>query len=630
MCGIAGIFDVRATRLIDGRVLDRMTDVQSHRGPDERGIYLEPGVALGHRRLAIIDIVSGQQPMFTDDGNVGVVFNGQIYNYKAVREELKGFGYRFSTNSDTEIIGYAWKQWRERCVERFRGMFAFAVLDRLTSQLFIARDRIGIKPLHYSLLDDGTLIFASELKGLTVHPDFDKMLNPRAIEDYFAFGYIPDPKCIYQNAAKLLAGHTLTITRGKPVPSSRCYWDVEVEEREEVPDCLAAQQLIDRLSEAVDMRLMSEVPIGAFLSGGVDSSAIVALMAGLTQDRVKTCSIGFSESQFDETDYARRIAERYGTDHNTERVNSSDVGLVKHLDGIYDEPFADSSAVPTYRLCELARKHVTVALSGDGGDECLAGYRRYLMHVNEERVRRLLPHWLRKSVFAPLGAIYPKADWAPRVLRAKYTLEALSMDSVAAYFHSVSVFSNNQRKRLFQHDFAASLDGYEASEVLRGHAEYKKIKDPLTEIQYLDLKTYLPGDILTKVDRASMAHSLEVRVPILDHHLVNWMFGLPKKQKLCGSSGKHILKSALQGRIPDDILYREKKGFSVPLADWFRGELKSFVEDNVLGTKMRECGIFDSRYLGELVNQHFSGVRDNSPYIWPLVMYSSFLQKLEP
>ena len=626
MCGLAGIFDTRAERPIDVEVLGRMTDIQTHRGPDERGIFVTDGVGLGHRRLSIIDVENGQQPMLTDDRTVAVVFNGQIYNYRSVRDELERAGHRFKTNSDTEIIGYAWKEWREACVERFRGMFAFALWDKQRKQLFLARDRIGIKPLYYTLLSSGLLLFSSELKGIMAHPDFDRTVDPKAVEDYFAYGYIPDPKSVFRNTYKLPPGHWLSAAYGQPVPEPTAYWDVTVGDPEPVDEHEAAEKLVSLLSEAIDMRLMSEVPIGAFLSGGVDSSAVVALMAGLTPERVKTCSIGFDEASHDESEYANQMARLYQTDHSVEKVRSDAVGLVDKLAAIYDEPFADSSAMPTYRLCGVAREKVTVALSGDGGDECLGGYRRYLMHLNEERVRRRLPLWLRQCAFGALGKIYPKADWAPRIFRAKYTLQALGMDSVSAYFHSVSVFSDGMRKQLFSDDFRTSLSGYGASQVLRELADKKGIDDPLAEIQYLDIKTYLPGDILTKVDRASMAHSLEVRVPMLDHCVVDYAIGLPRNLKMKGSSGKHILKVALEDRVPEDILYRPKMGFSVPLAQWFRGSLRDVVSETLLGGQMQESGVFNNWYLSKLVRQHQSGVRDNSTLIWPLLVFGATMQ----
>ena len=399
-----------------------------------------PGVGLGHRRLSIIDVSNGHQPMYTNAGDLVVVYNGEIYNYRAIRAELLVRGYSFETNSDTEVILQAWNEWEEKCVEKFRGMFVFALYDRRRQTLFLARDRLGIKPLYYSILNDGLLIFASELKGLLPQPGLERELDPQAVDDYFAYGYIPDPKSIFKGVHRLPAGSTLKIVRNQPVPEPKFYWDVEFAVNGHRSEEDISSELLERLKEAVKIRLLSEVPLGAFLSGGVDSSAVVAMMAELSDEPVNTCSISFGDPRFNESGYAAEIARSFGTNHYSEEVDSSDIALVDQLMDFYDEPFADASAVPTFRLCQLARQRVTVALSGDGGDENLAGYRRHRMHMNEERVRRMLPRAVRSPLFGLLGQIYPKADWAPRVFRAKYTLQALGMDSISAYFHSVSVF----------------------------------------------------------------------------------------------------------------------------------------------------------------------------------------------
>jgi asparagine synthase (glutamine-hydrolysing) len=387
--------------------------------------------------------------------------------------------------------------------------------------------------------------------------------------------------------------------------------------------------LIRRLREAVKMRLIAEVPLGAFLSGGVDSSAVVAMMAGLSSDPVKTCSISFGDPRFNESDYAAQVATRYHTDHRVEAVDPDDFELVDRLAYLYDEPYADSSALPTYRVCELARRQVTVALSGDGGDENFAGYRRYRWHTCEERLRSLLPLPLRRVVFGFLGRVYPKADWAPKVLRAKSTLEALARDNVEGYFHSVSILGDPLRQQLFSTDFRRQLQAYQAVEVLREHARRAPTDHPLSLVQYLDMKTYLVGDILTKVDRASMAHALEVRVPLLDDHaLVEWISGLPPIWKLRGREGKYLFKKALRPYLPDAILYRPKMGFAVPLASWFRGPLRERLQEAVLGKVMTESGFFNLTFLRQLIDQHQSGRRDNSAALWTLLMFEAFLRRL--
>ncbi|WP_290653784.1 XrtA/PEP-CTERM system amidotransferase [Aquisalimonas sp.] len=625
MCGLVGIMDTRGRANPARELLHRMNETQHHRGPDEGGLHEGAGIGLGHRRLSIIDLSSGQQPLYNEDHTVVVVYNGEIYNFQALAKELARLGHTFRTHCDTEVIVHAWEEWGERCVERFRGMFAFALWDERRETLFLARDRLGIKPLYYALLGDGTLIFGSELKSLTAHPQLDRELDPYAVEEYFGFGYVPEPRTIYKQARKLPPGHTLTIRRGRPMPESREYWDVQFAPTE-IDEADARTELIERLREAVDIRMIAEVPLGAFLSGGVDSSAVVAMMAGLSQDPVNTCSISFGDPAFDEAAYAQIVAQRYGTRHRVEQVSADNFSLVDRLAGLYDEPYADSSAMPTYEVCRLARKDVTVALSGDGGDENLAGYRRYRFHRQEERLRNGLPLGLRQSVFGALGRVYPKADWAPRVFRAKATFQAFARDTVEGYFHNISVLNDGQRQALYGERFRRELQGYHAAEVLRRHDRKAPKDDPLSRVQYLDLKTYLADDILTKVDRASMAHSLEVRVPILDHHLVQWMAGLPSSLKLRGGEGKHVFKRALEPYLPQDVLYRQKMGFAVPLASWFRGPLRERVRRAVTGPAMLDSGFFDPAYLRLVVDQHQSGRRDNSAMLWSLLMFDAFLR----
>jgi asparagine synthase (glutamine-hydrolysing) len=628
MCGIVGIVDARGKREIDRELLSRMNESQHHRGPDEGGIHVEPGVGFGHRRLSIIDLSSGQQPLFNEDHSVVVTYNGEIYNFPELMDELIKLGHTFRTHCDTEVIVHAWEQWGERCVERFRGMFAFGVWDRNKQTLFVARDRLGVKPLYYAMLDDGMFIFSSELKALLAHPGLDRQIDPRAIEDYFAYGYVPEPKTIFTSALKLPPGHTLTLRAGGQ-PEVKQYWDVPFTPHGPISDEQAQEELISRLREAVDIRMVAEVPLGAFLSGGVDSSGVVAMMAGLMNEPVNTCSISFGDPKFNESEYAKKVAERYGTAHHVEQVDKDDFDLIDTLAALYDEPFADSSAIPTYRVCELARKRVTVALSGDGGDENLAGYRRYRWHMYEERLRSTIPLAARKPIFGTLGQLYPKADWAPKVFRAKSTFEALARDSVEGYFHTVSIMNDKMRQRLFSDDFKGKLNGYHADSVLQQHAENCPSEDPLSLVQYLDLKTYLVGDILTKVDRASMAHALEVRVPLLDHKLVEWMSGLPPSMKLRGTEGKYIFKKGLEKYLPEDILYRDKMGFSVPLASWFRGPLRQRIRDALLGETLARTGIFDPAFLEEMLEHHQSGRRDYSAPLWTLLMFESFLRNLD-
>ncbi len=626
MCGITGIFDTRGRRDIDRDVLHRMNESQLHRGPDEGGLHVEPGVGLGHRRLSIIDLSTGQQPLYNEDKSVCVVFNGEIYNYQELIPELQALGHVFHTRSDTEVIVHAWEAWGAACVDRFRGMFAFALWDRNRETLFLARDRLGVKPLFYALLDDGTFLFGSELKAILAHGGLKRDIDPLAVEEYFALGYVAEPRSIFRQARKLPPANTLLLRRGQPMPEPRQYWDVRFSLDARIGDEEACHELQRRLTESIRLRMISEVPLGAFLSGGVDSSAVVAMMAGLSPEPVNTCSIAFSDPAFNEAAFAQKVADRYKTNHFVDMVESDDFDLIDTLARLYDEPYADSSAIPTYRVCQLARKHVTVALSGDGGDESFGGYRRYWLHMMEEKMRSALPLGLRRPLFGMLGRLYPKADWAPRMFRAKTTFEALARTSVEAYFHSVSVIRNQIRSQLYSPSFRTELGGYNALEVFNRHAAKAGTDDPLALIQYIDLHTYLIGDINTKVDRASMAHSLEVREPLMDHPLVEWLATLPTSLKMRGSEGKYLLKKAMEPHLPRDIMYRPKMGFSVPLARWFRGPLRQRVRDELLGGPILETGWFNRDAIRTIVEQHESGIRDHSTPIWVMLMFDAFLR----
>ncbi|MGD2064252.1 MAG: amidotransferase 1, exosortase A system-associated [Nitrospirota bacterium] len=627
MCGIAGIFHVhQRDRTVDAALLQRMTDSIAHRGPDDSGFHAAPGVGLGHRRLSIIDLAGGHQPIYNEDETVAVVFNGEIYNFLDLIPELQSLGHRFRTRSDTEVIVHAWEEWGEACVTRFRGMFAFALWDAPRRTLFLARDRLGIKPLFHARLADGTVIFGSELKALLCHPELRRTIDPRGVEDFFAFGYVPEPRTILDGVAKLPPAHTLTVTaEGERLA---CYWQLGFEDERPIEEGEAMEELIARLRDAVHIRLIAEVPLGAFLSGGVDSSAVVALMAGLSETPVTTCSISFGDPAYNEAAFARQVAERYATDHHEHRVEPDAFGLVDRLAELYDEPFADSSALPTYHVCELARRHVTVALSGDGGDENLAGYRRYRWDRDENRLRAVLPQGMRGPLFGLLGRLYPKADWAPKILRAKATFQSLARTPLEGYAHSVGILADDLRQRLFTPALRADLHGYRAVDSFREHFDAAPTDDPLSRIQYVDLKTYLVGDILTKVDRASMAHALEVRVPILDHLVVEWLATVPSRLKLRGREGKYIFKKALEPLVPHDVLYRPKMGFTVPIEKWFRSELRGEVEATLLGDRLAASGYFEPRFLARVVREHTRGIRNFTPLIWSLIMFDAFLRRV--
>ena len=629
MCGLAGIVLANRGDRANEKILLAMRDAQLHRGPDEAGLYFGKGVGLGHRRLSIIDLSHGQQPMVDEAAGLALVYNGELYNFMALKAELEHQGVTFASNSDTEVLLRAWQHWGEACLTRLVGMFAFAVWDMRAQRIHLARDPIGIKPLYYGLTRSGDLVFASELKGLLVHPDVERRIDPRALEDYLALGYVPDPKCIYYGIFKLPPGYWLSWRAGEPEPVPHQYWDVPFQVDSSMGLNDAALELRRLLDDSVAGQMVSDVPLGAFLSGGVDSSAVVASMCRIAHGPVNTCSIGFDHSGFDETAYARQVAQHLHTQHFEERVGSQDYDLLDTLAGVYDEPFADSSALPTWRVCQLARKHVTVALSGDGGDENFAGYRRYRLHAWESGLRARLPLSLRKPMFGLLGSLYPKADWAPRPLRAKTTLQALARDDVEAYFHSVSTTSAALRQQLYSTSYKRELQGYSALEVFRSHARRAPTDHPLSLAQYLDFKTQLPGDILTKVDRASMAHSLEVRVPLLDHRLVAWASSLPPELKLKNGTGKYLFKKMLEPDLPHDVLYRTKMGFSVPLAAWLRGPLAKQARRALLSGAVAECGYFKPSTLEALVQQHASNRRDHGETLWKLLMLDAFLRRLQ-
>ncbi len=626
MCGISGIFNILQASPIDKNILQTINNTQSHRGPDDEGYFIDLHVGLAHRRLSIIDLSGGHQPVFNETESVCVVFNGEIYNFKPLVIELSELGHQFKTLSDTEVIVHAWEEWGVNCVERFQGMFTFALWDIQQQQLFIARDRLGKKPLYYTQTQKGQFIFGSELKVLLAHPDIDKTLRHEMAEEYLMYGYIPDPYTAYKNIFKLNPAHYLLLSPGSNINPIQ-YWDLPTPQTtmswEETQD-----SLIEQLKEAVQIRMLADVPLGAFLSGGVDSSAIVAMMAQLQDDPINTCAIGFNEKSFDETEYANQLAHRYNTNHISKIVSAEDdYDLIDSLTDVYDEPFADSSALPTYRVCQLARESVKVALSGDGGDEVFAGYRRHRLQLAEENLRSKLPYSFRKPVFGTLGKLYPKADWAPQFLRAKTTFQSLAMNTVEAYANTMSRLRADQRNLLFKSDYLKQLNGYSGLEIIKQHAKNTPTDDPLKLIQYLDIKTWLPGDILTKIDRASMANSLETRAPLLDHQLIEWAFSIQSSDNIRGNQGKYAFKKALEPYVDENILYRPKMGFSIPLSDWFRGPLKEKLEHNVLSEKMFDCGYFEPTSLKKLVSEHTSGRSNHSDALWCLLMFAQFLNR---
>ena len=628
MCGLAGLFHLETPKPVSPERVRAMIDAQAHRGPDGSGVWTAPGVGLGHLRLSIIDVAGSPQPMSTDDGHLTIIYNGEVYNYEEIRSELRGLGHSFRTAGDTETILLGYRQWGAGVLGRLNGMFAFAIHDAKSNSLFLARDRFGVKPLHYVTLADGSIAFSSELKGLLANPAVRREPDLTAVEDYFALGYVPDDACIVSGVKKLGGGHYLHLHLGKPLPAPVQWWDIDFSKRAKGSVADLEAEMRDRLRAAVTSRMVADVPLGAFLSGGVDSSTVVAFMAEASKTAVQTCSIGFDQTALDETAYADQIAKRFATDHRKRRVGSEDYQAIDTLVAAFDEPFADASALPTWRVCQLARETVTVALSGDGADEAFAGYRRYKFQTAEERVRGILPSGLRAGVFGTLANIYPKADWAPRPLRAKSTFQSLARDGNEAYARSVGVIPAEVRHGFYGDGFARALGGHRAEDRYVKAMANAPVRDALDRAQYADLKIWLPGDILTKVDRTSMAVSLEAREPLLDHRLVEFAATLPVSMRIRRGEGKWLMKKAMEGHLPNDILYRQKMGFVTPISAWFRGPLASVANDLITKSRLAESGWFDMAALGKMAADHKAGISDHGRLLWQLVMLERSLGRL--
>ena len=543
------------------------------------------------------------------------MLNGEIYNYLELHDDLIKRGHRFSTHSDTETIVHLYEEYGEECFARLRGMFAIALWDSREHKLLLARDRVGKKPLYYAA-DAKRILFGSELKCLLATHSLPRDIDTQALSDYFSLGYVPAPKTIYRAARKLLPGHYL-VASAKGVRIER-YWDISfnhVENRSEEEWC---EILRHQLCEVTRMRLMSEVPLGAFLSGGVDSSAVVAMMAKIMRRPVTTCSIGFEEQEYDESAFARKVSEQFNTDHHEQIVRPNALDVLNKLVWHYDEPFADSSAIPTYYVSQVARRYVTVALGGDGGDENFAGYRRYYFDHMENQMRGFIPAPIRSAVFGPLGRLYPALAWAPRFLRGKATFQSLARAPLEGYFNSISIFRPGEKSNLFTKDFRQSLNGYDAIDVLQQYYDRADTPDLLSRIQYVDMKTYLTDDILAKVDRASMAVSLEVRAPLLDHKLMETVATIPATLKLSGREGKYIFKKAMAPILKSEILDRRKQGFAVPLDRWFRQDLKDLTYEALFST---DDGILDRAFLKNIWDQHQKGTYDRSAHLWSVLMF---------
>ncbi|GBC59248.1 asparagine synthase [Desulfonema ishimotonii] len=639
MCGIVGILNKDA-RPVDPAILGKMTDTLIHRGPDDEGYYINStetraenakwkkaagrgNVGLGQRRLSIIDLSGGHQPMTNEDHTVWISFNGEIYNFQELKKELVAKGHQFRTNSDTEAIIHGYEEWGKACVSRLRGMFAFAIWDENRKRLFMARDRLGIKPLYY-YTDNTKFLFGSEIKAIVAHPDVRREVSPKALYDYLCLMYIPAPGSIFKGIHKLPAGHTLTVEDGKI--SIEEYWDLHFSEVAQFSESEWCERIVHKLRESTDIRMISEVPLGAFLSGGVDSSAVVALMASLQETPVQTASIGFGEKKFDELPYAREIVRKYHTDHHEMTVSPDATGILDKLVWHYDEPFADSSAIPTWYVSQVARQKVTVALSGDGGDENFAGYRRYYFDRLENRIRGIFPDAFRRNIIGPLARLYPKADRLPRMFRGKTLLTNLAMDPAEGFYNSMSWFQAF-RKDILSPGLRAELDGYDPVSLFRKYYDRADSPDPLSRIQYIDIKTYLVDDILTKVDRASMAHALEVRVPVLDHEFMELVATMPSGLKLKGKDAKYIFKKALKPLVPHGCLYRKKMGFSIPLGQWLRTELRPVFEQQVFGSDGFVANYLDRGAVRRLWEDHKNGTRDFAYELWSILFLEAWGRK---
>lgn len=615
MCGIAG-FISKTNERIDERAsrLDAMCRVITHRGPDEQGTAIEGRAAMGMRRLSIIDLATGQQPIYNTDRTELIVFNGEIYNYRELKKDLESRGCKFRTNSDTETIIHAYNEYGEDCVRLLRGMFAFAIWDSEEQSLFLARDRVGKKPLFYTVTSDGEFVFGSEIKVLLEHGGVTREIDHGALDAYLTFGYVPEELCIFKGVKKLEPGHFIIFKNGE-VHTER-YWDFEFSGGT-LPgsENAIAGELLDKLREAVEVRLISEVPLGAFLSGGVDSSAVVGLMSQIMDQPVKTFSIGFNEDSYDELKYARMAAGHFKTDHHEFILTPDFVDIVDDLVWHFDEPFADSSALPTYMVSKLARDHVTVILSGDGGDELFGGYTRYLTDRDRSNLERL-PRTLRQRLLRPLSEVLPHGALG------KNYLFNISLDAAGRYIDSISHFNGPRKRKLYSNEIRTKMNGsFERGEKLfRQIAGSVSSDDAVENLLYLDSKTYLPSDILTKVDRMSMASSLEARSPLLDHKLIEFVTRIPSAMKLKGRETKYIFKKAIRDLVPPEILNREKQGFGVPINEWINLQLKDRITSDLSDGRAMTRGYFDATYVSLLLDEHSRGRRDHSHALWTLWM----------
>jgi asparagine synthase (glutamine-hydrolysing) len=610
MCGIAGYADLGLDSSSGADLVGRMCAVIRHRGPDDEGVYVDGSVGLGMRRLSIIDVATGRQPIHNEDGTVTVVFNGEIYNYRALRADLESRGHQFSTSSDTETIVHGYEEWGEAVFGCLRGMFGIALWDAKRRALLLARDRAGIKPLHYALASGG-LIFGSEIKSLLETGAIAAELNPAALDHYLSFLYTPRDASIFTGVQKVQPGHFLRWEQGRS--TEHCYWRLPAASDPSASDDETAERLGAVLRDAVRSHLMSEVPLGAFLSGGVDSSLVVGLMAEASSQPVKTFSIGFDEPQFDELEHARVVARHFATDHHEYVVRPDALGMIDRLITHFDEPFGDSSAIPTWYVSEIAARHVTVVLSGDGGDELFGGYDRYLPHPRVAAFDRWAPPGSRRLA----GLVWP---WLPHGARGKNFLRRISRDARGRYLDEVGYFQPDEKDALLSPDLRRNLTPAADQALAARFARFGSLPWH-GQLMGFDFETYLPGDILTKVDRASMAHSLESRVPLLDNEVIDFAARIPVDLKIRDGRRKYILKRAAAGVLPETVLHRRKQGFGVPVGVWFRGDLRDLFADILLSQRAHQRGYFNMAFIRRLVREHLAGTRDHTLRLWALLVF---------
>jgi asparagine synthase (glutamine-hydrolysing) len=625
MCGIAGVLYADSDRTPDPAVLRAMGAAIAHRGPDAEGFWEGPGVGLVHRRLSIIDLAGGDQPIGNEDGSVQVIFNGEIYNYQNLRADLERRGHRFRTHSDTEVLVHLYEEAGDDLTRRLRGMFAFALWDRANRRLLLARDRLGIKPL-YLYRDGEKLLFASELKGILAHPGVSRDLDTEALEDYLAFGMVPGPRSIFRRVEKLPPAHTLAVRAGDWDRAPVRYWQLRFEPDDRPTGEDWAEAVRAKVDEAVRLHLIADVPVGAFLSGGLDSTLIVATCAGKTAGPPQTFSIGFGEERFNELPQARATAQHFGTRHVEQVVTPDAVSLLDRLAHYFDEPFADSSAIPTFLVSQLASRGVKVALSGDGGDEAFGGYARYAHDLREASLRRLLPAWLRRGL-GPVARAWPKADWLPRPLRAKTLLTNLSLDTGPAYANTLQTCRQPLRRRLLARALADRLNGHRPEEPVCSGFAVAHPGDPLAGMIAADVATLLPDDYLVKVDRASMANGLEVRPPLLDHELLELTARIPSHWKVRRGETKWLLKETFRDRLPPDTLTRPKRGFEIPLDTWLRGPLREVFEPAVLAPQSRVADLIDQSAVRTVYQSHLAGTGRHGAVLWSLLVLARWCER---